>query len=212
MDIPLSHDRRMQVDEFDSGKMLANAARQAKDRGYDRFPIIDVDSHHYELESFNEILTYMDDPVLRQLAQTSSLGATKGVGVMPGGVGYQDMGGRVSRYLLRRIEKPEPGVHRDISLTRRWMDALGIDIAVLFPSPMLQLGLHPQVETEVALAWAYNRWLQERILQEDDRICSMMYLPFNDPDASYKMVKEFAGKKGVAGFLVTSVRFKPVHH
>jgi predicted TIM-barrel fold metal-dependent hydrolase len=212
MEIPLSHDRRMQVDEFDSGKMLANAARQAKDRGYERFPIIDVDSHHYELESFNEILTYMDDPVLRQLAQTASLGATKGVGVMPGGVGYQDMGGRVSRYLLRRIEKPEPGVHRDISLTRRWMDALGIDIAVLFPSPMLQLGLHPQVETEVALAWAYNRWLQERVLQEDDRICSMMYLPFNDPDASYKMVKEFAGKKGVAGFLVTSVRFRPVHH
>ena len=71
---------------------------------------------------------------------------------MPGGVGYQDMGGRVMRYPLRRIEKPEPGVHRDVSLTRRWMDAMGVDIAVLFPSPMLQLGLHPQVEVEVALA------------------------------------------------------------
>ena len=26
------------------------------------------------------------------------------------------------------------------------------------------------------------------------------------------MVKEFAGKKGVCGFMITSVRFRPVHH
>jgi predicted TIM-barrel fold metal-dependent hydrolase len=212
IELPLSQDRRLKVDEFDSGKMLANAAQQAKQRGYDQFPIVDVDSHHYELESFNEILEYMPDPVLKQLAQMANAGNSKGVGVMPGGVGYQDMGGRVTRYPLRRIEKPEPGVHRDVSLTRRWMDAMGVDIAVLFPSPMLQLGLHPQVEAEVALAWAYNRWLAERVLAVEPRIRSMIYLPFNDPDESLKMVKAFAGKKGVSGFMVTSVRYRPVHH
>ena len=212
VDLPLSNDRRMKVDEFDSGKMLAHATRQAKDRGYEKFPIVDVDSHHYELESFNEILEYMPDPVMKQLAQMANSGNSKGVGVMPGGVGYQDIGGRAIRYPLRRIEKTEPGVHRDVSLTRRWMDAMGVDMAVLFPSPMLQLGLHPQVEAEVALAWAYNRWLCERVLQEESRICSMIYLPFNDPEESYKMVKEFAGKKGVNGFMVTSVRYRPVHH
>ncbi len=115
----------MKVDEFDSGKMLAHAAQQAKQRNYDQFPIVDVDSHHYELELFNEILEYMPDPVMKQLAQMANSGNSKGVGVMPGGVGYQDMGGRVTRYPLRRIEKPEPGVHRDVSLTRRWMDAHG---------------------------------------------------------------------------------------
>ena len=40
----------------------------------------------------------------------------------------------------------------------------------------------------------------------------MLYLPFNDPEASYEMVKEFAGKKGVIGFMVTSARYRPVHH
>jgi hypothetical protein len=212
MDLPLSDNRRMAVEEFDSGKMLAHAARQATDRSYKNFPIIDVDAHHYELESFNEILEYMDDPVMRQLALSANSGNSKGVGVMPGGVGYQDMGGRVTRYPLRRIEKSEPGVHRDISLTRRWMDAMGVDVSILFPSPMLQLGLHPQVEAEVALAWAYNRWLCERVLAQEPRIRSMLYLPFNDAEASYRMVKEFAGKKGVAGFMVTSVRYRPVHH
>jgi predicted TIM-barrel fold metal-dependent hydrolase len=212
MELPLSNDRRMKVDEFDSGKMLSHASRQAKQRGYDKFPIIDVDSHHYELESFNEILSYMPDPVLKQLALMANSGNSKGAGFMPGSVGYQDIGGRATRYPLRRIEKPDPGVQRDVSLTRRWMNAMGVDIAVLFPSPMLQLGLHPQVEAEVALSFAYNKWLYERVLCEEPRIRSMIYLPFNDPEASYRMVKEYAGKKGVSGFMITSVRFQPVQH
>lgn len=177
VELPLSHDRRMKVDEFDSGKMLSHAARQAKQRGYEKFPIVDVDSHHYELESFNEILEYMPDPVLKQLALMANSGNSKGAGFMPGSVAYQDIGGRATRYPLRRIEKPDPGVQRDVSLTRRWMNAMGVDIAVLFPSPMLQLGLHPQVEAEVALSFAYNKWLYERVLCEEPRIRSMIYLP-----------------------------------
>ena len=53
---------------------------------------------------------------------------------------------------------PEP-----ITMTKLWMDAMGVDYACLFPTPMLFLGLHPQVEVEVAMAQAYNRWLCERI-------------------------------------------------
>jgi hypothetical protein len=33
VELPLSNDRRMKVDEFDSGKMLSHASRQAKQRG-----------------------------------------------------------------------------------------------------------------------------------------------------------------------------------
>ena len=212
MDLPLSDYRRMAVEEFDTSKLLAHAARQASERGYKNFPIVDVDSHHYELESFHEILEYMEDPVLQQLAMSASQATSKGNGVMPGGVGYQDMGGRVTRYPLRKMEKAEGDKHRDITLTKRWMDAMGVDVAVMFPSPMLQLGLHPQVEVEVALGRAYNRWLCERVLAHEPRIRSMLYLPFNDPDAAYRMVKEMGDKKGVAGFMVTSARHRPVQH
>ena len=201
MDLPLSDYRKMAVEEFDTSKLLAHAARQASERGYGKFPIVDVDSHHYELESFQEILEYMEDPVLQQLAMSASQATSKGNGVMPGGVGYQDMGGRVTRYPLRKMEKAEGDKHRDITLTKRWMDAMGVDVAVMFPSPMLQLGLHPQVEVEVALGRAYNRWLCERVLAHEPRIRSMLYLPFNDPDAAYRMVKEMGDKKGVAGFI-----------
>ncbi len=66
MDLPLSDFRRMEVEEFDTSKLLAHASQQATERGYKNFPIVDVDSHHYESESLGEILDYMDDPVLQQ--------------------------------------------------------------------------------------------------------------------------------------------------
>ena len=51
MDLPLSDFRRMEVEEFDTSKLLAHASQQAVERGYKNFPIVDVDSHHYESES-----------------------------------------------------------------------------------------------------------------------------------------------------------------
>jgi hypothetical protein len=38
----------------------------------------------------------------------------------------------------------------------------------------------------------------------------MLYLPFNDPEATYRIVQEFAGRKGVVGFMVVSTRYKSV--
>ena len=87
---------------------------------------------------------------------------------------------------------------------------MGIDYICMFPTPMLTLGLSPQPDMENAMAYAYNSWLCERVLANDTRIKSMLYLPFNDHNAAYKMVKEFGGKKGVIGFMVTSVRNKPI--
>jgi predicted TIM-barrel fold metal-dependent hydrolase len=212
MELPLSNHRRMSVDEFDTRIVLSHAAKQARERGYQNFPIIDVDSHHFESESFAEIVKYIEDPVIRHLLEASTIAGYRGVGALPASLGYQDYGGRIMREPLRRLERTEPKPHRDITLTRRWMDSMGVDMAILFPTPMLHLGLHPQVEVEVALSHAYNRWLVEHVLAEEPRIRTMLYLPFNDPAATYRAVKEFTGKPGVVGFMVTSNRYRPVHH
>ena len=106
MDLPLSDFRNMAVAEFDTTKLLAHAAQQAQERGYKNFPIVDVDSHHYESEAIDEILDYMDDPVIQQLARSSRQASAKGGGALSiGGVGYQDMGGRVMRYAHARHGK-----------------------------------------------------------------------------------------------------------
>src|SRR6266481_3426446 len=103
MEPPHSDFRRMAVEEFDTGKLLAHASKQARERGYEKFPIVDVDSHHYENESLAEILEYLDDPVLRQLALAGSQPNAKNARIMNTMVGYQDMGGRITRYALCNV-------------------------------------------------------------------------------------------------------------
>ncbi|MFM1816020.1 MAG: hypothetical protein RLZ98_2715 [Pseudomonadota bacterium] len=194
-------------EKFDTRRLLANAEQQAIDRRYEDFMIVDVDAHHYETGSYVEIFDYIDDPVMRDQFKFS-----KGQTLHPRSTGgYQEMAGRITRYAHRSSEQAEGAPHRDIGLTRKWMDAMGIDVACVFPTPMLGLGLNPIVEVEVQYARAYNRWLTEKILAQEPRMVSMLYLPMNDPVAALKMVEEFSGRKGVIGFLVTTVRYKPLY-
>jgi predicted TIM-barrel fold metal-dependent hydrolase len=210
VDLIADRGRRVPVEELNTSRLLAHARKQARQRHLDDMLIVDVDSHHYENESFDEILPFMENDVLRQL--TLSGRAKSRNSIMPAGLGFQDMGGRVTRYPMRSTEKTPDGKLRDIELGHRWMDAMSVDYACLFPTGMLSLGLHPLKEMEVDLCWAYNRWLTEKALPESgDRIYSMLCLPFSDPDACVRHVEEFGGRKGVTGFMVTTVRTLPVH-
>lgn len=198
---------------FDTRKLLQNAARQAKDRRFQDLLIIDVDCHHYESESFGEIAKYIENPVIRHQA-LSRTGRVTHASMFPAQIvgGNQDVSGRVTRYRLRRLEQTDPAIPRDVQLVHRYMDQMGIDYTVLFPTPMLNIGLHPQVQVEVELCRAYARWMTEELLPHSKRIKSMLCLPFNDPDESIRMIEEFGHRPGVVGFMVTSVRTLPVHH
>jgi uncharacterized protein len=207
MDSLESRYRDLSVEEFDTTTLLAHAREQAVQRRYENFPIVDVDGHHYETESFAQIVEFIEDPVMRDQARYQGFG---GVGITGGG-NYQSLAGRVTRYPGRRREKTPPGTHRDIALTRRWMDAIGIDTLCIFPTPMLGLGFTPRVEVEVALARAYNRWLCEVVLANEPRIKSSLYLPMNDPEAAYKVVQDFGDKPGVIGFTVCTARHKQLY-
>jgi predicted TIM-barrel fold metal-dependent hydrolase len=197
------------VEEFNTSKLLRNAAHQAEKRSYKDFLIVDCDSHHYETELLPEILDFMEDPVVRHLGL--SRGQIGRSGLVPHMIGSQDMAGRITRYPGRAGEETPPGTHREITLMRRWMDALGVDMACMFPTPMLGLSTHPQLDVEIALARAYNRWLCEVVLSKDPRLCSMLYLPLNAPDEALRMVEEFSGNTGVVGFMATGNRNRPVH-
>src|SRR5262249_8674752 len=153
------------VDELNTTRLLAHARKEAHRRNLDDVVIVDVDAHHYENEHIQDILPFMENDVLRQLATAATMKGGRGT-LMPTQVGYQDMGGRVTRYPLRSSEKTEPGAPRDVQLGHRWMDAMSVDYSCLFPTGMLNIGLHPQKEMEVDLCWAYNRWVTEEVLPE----------------------------------------------
>jgi predicted TIM-barrel fold metal-dependent hydrolase len=213
MELIADRGRRVPVEELNTTRLLAHAKKQAQQRKFDDMLIVDVDAHHYENECMDDILPYIENEVIRQLALASR---AKGRGsLVPNmAVGFQDMGGRITRYPLRSSEKVEKGGKmRDVQLGHRWMDAMSVDYSCLFPTLMLAIGLHPDSEMEVELCWDYNRWLTEKAIPESDgRFYSMLSLPLSEPDAAMRQIETFAGRKGVAGFMITSVRGQPVHH
>ena len=212
MDLIADRGRRVTVEELNTSRLLAHARKQAVQRKYDDMLIVDVDAHHYESENYREFLPYMENDVLKQLAMQGIAKGSRGALTVQN-VGYQDMGGRVTRYPLRGSEKTEGAAHlRDVALGHRWMDAMSVDYSCLFPTGMLNIGMHPQKEMEVELCWSYNRWLTEKVLPEsDNRFYSMLCLPFNDADEALRQVETFGHRKHVGGFMVTTVRNTGVH-
>jgi predicted TIM-barrel fold metal-dependent hydrolase len=205
MDLIADRGRRVTIEELNTSRLLSHARKQAVQRKFDDMLIVDVDAHHYENENMAQILPFMENDVLRQLAM--SAGSKSRGGIMPVNVGYQDMGGRVTRYPMRSTEKTPEGKQRDVELGYRWMDAMSVDYSCLFPTGMLSIGLHPQTEMEVEMCWAYNRWLTEKVLPEsNNRFFSMLCLPFSSPEESLRQVETFGGRKHVGGFMVTTVR------
>ena len=194
--------------------LLANARRQADDRGFHDFPIIDVDSHHYEDRRWNEIVPYIQDDQIRDWA-TAMTKRTRPASVTGTMLGNQEVSGRILRtghQLVGAVEQQARADHHPDMARMLWaMDMMSIDYSIMFPTPMLHLSLHPAAEVEVALARAYTRWLTTELLPQDDRVRTLVYLPFNDPAASLAFVEEFADAPGVVGFMVTSVRYRPVH-
>jgi predicted TIM-barrel fold metal-dependent hydrolase len=213
MDLLAERGRRVSVDELNTTRLLAHARKQAVQRHLDDILIVDVDAHHYENEHYSDILPYMENDVFRQWTM-GGRAQTDRAAIVPTNAGFiQDMGGRVTRYPLRRSEKTEQGgKHRDVQLGERWMDAMSVDYSCLFPTGMLNIGMHPQKEMEVDLCWAYNRWVTEKVLPESGgRMYSMLCLPFSDPAACERQVETFGGRKGVTGFMVTTVRHLQVN-
>ena len=198
---------------FDTRDALRNARRQAEERDLARMLIVDVDAHHYETESWSEIVAYLEDPVMQHLARSSGLGRLNGSQspLLPPQIGNQDIAGRLPRYPYRYLETVDKGEHRDTELVKRAMKMMGIDFQIVFPTPMLALGMHPLPDVEVGVARAYARWITERVCAQEPSIKTMIYLPFNEPDACVKLVEEFGDAPGVVGFMVTAVRYRPVH-
>jgi predicted TIM-barrel fold metal-dependent hydrolase len=194
----------------DTRDVLAHAARESVVNDYF---IVDVDAHVTETAFWSEITDRMDNEVYRQMAKAfkDRGGSPPGLLNAVPGMLYQDVFGRIP-HQQRQAETVPPGVHPQVTLVRRAMDSMGIDYMVVFPTPMLVLGMHPQHDVEVAIGNAFNRWLTEQVLPEDPRLKAMLYLPFNHPEECVKVVERYADTPGVIGVTVTSTRFRPVHH
>jgi uncharacterized protein len=193
--------------------LLAAAERESVKRGLFDIPIMDCDSHHYESSAYREIAPYIRSPSVRRPFERYTLRVLQN-SLIPANLGDRNLAGRIRREYKDeqdvRLLDHDAGhpVARELLHSMRKM---AIDYSILFPTPMLVLGTHPQVEVEVELAYAYNRWLVENVLPSSEAIKSMLYLPVSDPEACVEFIEEFGDKPGVVGFLVTTVRYQPLY-
>ena len=199
----------------DSREILANARRDIARYHLDEYFIVDVDAHHVEFDSWHEILDHLENPVLRHNAKvmTEDWPSARRLAFSNhiAGLTFQDVFGRIPHQaaLAEHVEPSDE--HRDLTLIRRAMDSMGIQMQVVFPQPMLEMGLHPDPEIVTAMTFAYNRWFTRTILPREERIRTLLCLPFHDADACLKTIQEFGETAGVVGFMVTSQRHAGVH-
>src|SRR3954467_16209 len=71
MDMIRNEVRNLNFNEFTETKSLEHASQQAHARNYQDFLIVDVDSHHYENESYKEVYSYLESPVIKREAMES---------------------------------------------------------------------------------------------------------------------------------------------
>lgn len=198
----------------DTRDYLAAAARQAA-RYEDYELIIDADAHLQEGRFFAELLSFMENDVLRDIGENQlKAGLRSPLINMQPGMSFQSLTGRVPHQSGpgESVDDPETHGHAFAQIMRRSIDAMGVDYQVIFPTAMLHLGMNPMEDIEIYMARAYCRWLQEKVLPEDKRFIGLVYLPFNDVVESEKIVRDFGSNPQIVGFTICAVRHKPVHH
>jgi uncharacterized protein len=196
----------------DTRDILSHAAIQSET--LDDYFLVDMDAHVTETQFWPEIISRIDNDVIRQMGEAiaSRPGTSTALLNQMPGIMFQNVYGRIPHQLALAEAVDGTECHRFVELVRRAMDSMGLDYQVVFPTPMLVLGMHPMDDIEVAVGRAYNRWLIEQILPQDERIKGLLYLPFNTPNACVDIVNEFGRAPGVIGFTVCATRNKPVHH
>lgn len=194
---------------------LANASRQAQERKFSEILIVDTDAHHMETTNapWRDVCKYIEDDTVRlRVDNAMALRPNRGApgSMIPDNLGDRHLGGRIQRLGLRPTDIHD-GEFGEAASVKRAVESMGIDYTILFPTQLINIGVLPEIDVQVHTMWAYARWLTEELLPAEPTIKTMVCLPFNDPDACLRMVREFGERPGVLGFVIGGTFHQPVH-
>jgi len=193
---------------------LDHAKSQSLQRGLYDFPIVDADCHYVETP-LGDLAKHVESPWKERLKM--GIDPNQKFYLVPNDLGDRTMEARLKSLPLY-ADREKEGEANKLNMPKEIYPLLessakmAIDYNIVFPTDLLTMGMSPQSGMETAMAFAYARWMTEEIMPKHDSIRAMLYLPFSDPDACVRLIKEFGDKKGVSGFLVTSARKQAVHN
>jgi len=147
-----------------------------------RLPVVDADGHVYETD--RELSEHFEGRY-RELKRLGTFPLFPTLDGWP-----------------RALSAPDssPGVTPEV--WRSFLDEAGLDLAVLYPTAGLAVGLIQKAEWAVALSRAYNNWLYERYLRTDPAFRGVALLPIHDVPAAVEELERAVTTQGmVAGLL-----------
>lgn len=201
--------------------MLRHARSQADERGLDQLLVVDVDSQRDVTPYWLDIVSYLEDDVMQHASRhRASAGLKDELGrgaslhyvndVFEYGHDFHDLFGRIPHQSWN-AESPGAGTPVDFAAScHQAMEAMGVDVQVVVPETLINLGRTPLSYGEAQISYAYNRWLVDHVSAHERRVKSFLYLPFRTPAACERIVSEMADSPAVVGFLVTSLRYDAV--
>jgi uncharacterized protein len=109
-----------------------------------------------------------------------------------------------------------PGVARRATVgtpatMRRDLDDLGIDIGLLIPDCLLLHAAIRQTDYAVELGRAYNRWLVEEWLADDNGLHGAVLAPHHDPVAAAEEIRRYAGHPRVSAVYLPTCCVEPLY-
>ena len=161
----------------------------------DEIPIVDLDVHL--LEDLTDLAAYCDRPWRRVIEERQP--------VSPLGGGYRLFPNFPGQWEPRRPVATNP---HDL---RADLDALSIDIGVLFPERLLGLAQQPDARYALALAQAYNRWLLDRYLTRERGLYGGIIAAPQDPEGTAREIEKYAKEERVIGVALPTAGVNPLY-
>jgi uncharacterized protein len=158
--------------------------------------VVDVDVHAHETPA--ALAPYCEMPWRKSLEV---------IGQVPGR--YLDIPFFAPQMAVWTPPFPQSGSERRQIVTsakqmRADLDELRIDVAVVFPDNLLLLGAMRSAEYAVALARAYNRWLIDEWLSEENGMKGAIVAPSQAPIKAAEEIRRYANHKHVAAVYLPS--------
>jgi uncharacterized protein len=85
-----------------------------------------------------------------------------------------------------------------------FMDAIGLESAVLYPTRGLSVGKMVDYDWAIAVCRAYNNWLSDTYVRRDPRFKGMALLPMQEPAAAAEELERAVTELGMSGTMLAS--------
>lgn len=93
---------------------------------------------------------------------------------------------------------------------RRELDSLFIDIGIVFPDHFLKIAAIPNQSYAAAIGRAYNRWISERWIADENDLYGVIMVTPQDPEDGVREIERYAGNPRFVGVYLPTCQVYPL--